>query len=42
MVSPILELVDTIIDKNFEDITVDDFNLIGYFPNKSIKGKMSV
>jgi thymidylate synthase len=42
MASPVLELNETIISKNFEDINVDDFELIGYYPNKSIKGKMSV
>jgi thymidylate synthase len=40
--APILSLSDDIIYKDFDDITVNDFDLIGYFPHKAIKGKMSI
>jgi len=39
---PMLKLNESIKDKNFEDITIDDFELIGYFPNKFISGIMAV
>ena len=39
---PVLELNDSIIDTNFEDLTIDQFDLVGYFPHPSIKGVMSV
>lgn len=39
---PILDLSDDLKNKAYEDITIDDFNLIGYFPQKVIKGKMAV
>lgn len=37
-----LELNDAIVDKDWEDITIDDFDLVGYFSHPSIKAKMSV
>ena len=42
MSSPILSLSDDLIYKDFDDITVNDFDLIGYFPHKAIKAKMSI
>ena len=39
---PILNLSDNIITKNIEDITIDDFNLIGYFYHPVIKAQMAV
>ena len=29
-------------NKNIEDITIDDFDLVGYFSHSTIKGKMAV
>ena len=40
--APRLILSDTIRDKNVEDITIDDFALVGYFSHPSIKMKMAV
>ena len=37
-----LELDDSVIDKDWKDITIDDFDLIGYFSHPAIKAKMSV
>lgn len=42
MASPVIELSDDIVAKDFDDIDINDFELIGYFPNKAIKGIMSV
>ncbi len=39
---PILELDNSIVHKEIEDITIDDFELIGYMPYPSIRAKMSV
>jgi thymidylate synthase len=39
---PKLILNESIKTKNFEDITIEDFDLIGYFPYTSIKAKMAV
>lgn len=39
---PLLKLSDNIFTKEFDEMTIDDFELIGYFPHPSIKGKMSV
>tara|TARA_Y100000389_G_scaffold201774_1_gene245301 strand:+ start:223 stop:1605 length:1383 start_codon:yes stop_codon:yes gene_type:complete len=39
---PILCLDDSISTKQIEEITVDDFDLVGYFPHPSIRGEMSV
>ena len=37
-----LDLDDSIIDKDWKDITIDDFDLVGYFSHPAIKAKMSV
>ena len=29
-------------DKNWEDIVIDDFDLVGYFPHPNIKAKMAI
>ena len=29
-------------NKNIEDITIDDFDLVGYFSHPTIKGQMAV
>ena len=42
LTAPKLEVSDSVITKNYNEITIDDFNVIGYFSHKSIKGKMSV
>ena len=42
LTKPILNLDDSIINKNFKDMTIHDFELVGYFPYPSIKGVMSV
>lgn len=39
---PKLVVSDTIKSKDWNDITIDDFDLIGYFCNPAIKAKMSV
>lgn len=39
---PKLVLNDHIKNKNFKDITIDDFDLIGYFPYITIKAQMAV
>lgn len=39
---PILELDDTIINKEFKDILIEDFNLIGYLSHPIIKAKMAI
>ena len=39
---PKLVVSDTIKSKDWKDITIDDFDLIGYFCNPAIKAKMSV
>ena len=39
---PLLKLSDEIHSKEIEDITIDDFELIGYFPHNSIKAPMAV
>jgi dihydrofolate reductase / thymidylate synthase len=42
LTKPILNLDDSIIDKDFKDMTINDFELVGYFPHPSIKGIMSI
>ena len=37
-----IELDDSIINKDWKDITIEDFDLIGYFSHPTIKAKMSV
>ena len=39
--APRLEINERVKEKEWKDITIDDFALIGYFPHESIKGKMS-
>ena len=39
---PVLELSDDVIEKDFSEITVDDFRLIGYMHHPSIKAEMAV
>jgi thymidylate synthase len=39
---PCLEVSDTIKTKDWGDMELSDFTLIGYFPNKAIKMKMAV
>lgn len=39
---PKLILSSDIVDKEIEDITIDDFQLVGYYPHPSIKAPMAV
>ena len=39
---PKLFLDSSIKDKDFKDITIDDFFLLGYFPEPTIKMKMAI
>lgn len=39
---PIIDLDKSIKDKKWEDITIDDFDLVGYFPHPSIKADMAI
>jgi dihydrofolate reductase / thymidylate synthase len=39
---PILELSESIIDKSWEDINIDDFDLVGYLYHPAIKADMAV
>ncbi len=39
---PVLELSDSIKEKEFEEITIDDFNLVGYMHWPTIKAEMAV
>ena len=39
---PVLVLSDHIVNKEIEDINIDDFELVGYFPHNSIKAPMAV
>ena len=39
---PVLNLDPSVKEKNIDDITIDDFELVGYFPHPTIKGTMSV
>jgi len=41
-VKPVLILDESIKDKSFDDITIDDFELIGYYPYPSIKMEMAI
>ena len=38
----ILEIKDHVKEKNIEEIDINDFDIIGYFPHKAIQGDMSV
>ena len=42
LVYPKLVVSDTVVDKEMEDINIDDFELVGYFPHNSIKAPMAV
>lgn len=39
---PTLLLNDAIVEKDFEDITISDFELVGYFPHPAIRMEMAV
>jgi thymidylate synthase len=39
---PVIIVNDDVVKKEFEDITVNDFDLIGYFPHMAIRAEMSV
>jgi len=39
---PKLVLSDNIVDKEIEDININDFEIVGYFPHNSIKAPMAV
>jgi thymidylate synthase len=39
---PVMHINDNIVNKELHEIDIEDFDLIGYFPHKSIKGTMSV
>lgn len=40
--TPMLKIQPSVNDKPFNEITLDDFELIGYFPQPALKGVMSV
>lgn len=40
--SPVLNINTDIKQKKWEDITIEDFELIGYFPHPNIKAKMAI
>ena len=42
LVSPILRVADRVAESSIDDITLDDFNVEGYFYHPRIYGKMSV
>lgn len=39
---PMLKIDSSVKNKNIRDITINDFELIGYFPNPSLYGEMAV
>lgn len=39
---PKLKLSDDVVGKEIEEINIDDFELVGYFPNSAIKAPMAV
>jgi thymidylate synthase len=39
---PVLEVNDAVRDKNVDDITLEDFNLVGYLHHPAIKAEMAV
>lgn len=39
---PVLNINSDIKDKEWENITIEDFDLIGYFPHPNIKAKMAI
>jgi dihydrofolate reductase/thymidylate synthase len=42
MAYPMLKVSDSVKAKEIEDITIDDFEVVGYFPHNSIKAPMAV
>jgi len=42
LVAPILRVSDSVVDKSIDDITIQDFNIEGYFYHPRLYGKMSV
>ena len=41
LTKPLLKLSDSIKNKDWKDITINDFEVIGYFSHPSIKANMS-
>jgi thymidylate synthase len=41
LASPLLLIDEKVKTKNIEDITIDDFEMIGYLPHSAIKANMS-
>ena len=39
---PVLRIDDSVADKSFDDITLDDFELVGYLHHPAIKAPMAV
>ncbi len=39
---PVLNINPSVYGKNWEDIKIEDFSLVGYFPDTSIKAPMAV
>jgi thymidylate synthase len=39
---PVLKINDSVKDKKYEEITIDDFIVSGYFPGKTIKAPMAI
>ena len=39
---PVLILDDSIKTKDFSEMSIDDFEIVGYFPDKVIKGEMAI
>lgn len=39
--APMLHIKDSVKDKKWNEITIDDFDMIGYFPHSKIQAKMS-
>jgi thymidylate synthase len=40
--SPVLYVSDEVINKSYEEMTIDDFDVIGYYPHPTIAYKMAV
>jgi thymidylate synthase len=41
-VDPVLYMDPSIKYKDFKDMTITDFDLVGYFPHKSVPAKMAI
>tara|TARA_X000000368_G_C22606554_1_gene526075 strand:- start:280 stop:573 length:294 start_codon:yes stop_codon:yes gene_type:complete len=39
--APVLQIKDSVKHKKWNEITIDDFDMIGYFPHNKIMAKMS-